>query len=107
MTDREVQLNSAVTVAPAAVAAPSDGECVIHNLETAATYRLNDVGARIWELLEVGHSPADIVTALSTEYHLPDGVASDQIACDVLNTIGDLHRYGLLVVAEPDDRPSA
>jgi hypothetical protein len=110
MSDREsdiaaqpvIHLSSVISVAPIAVAAPNDVDCVVHNLQTGATYRLNDVGARIWELLETGLDPAGIVSTLRAEYRLPDGVAADQIENDVLTVIADLYRYGLLTVQDTD-----
>jgi hypothetical protein len=99
-TQPTIHLRSVVSVAPVAVAAPSDDDCVVHNLETGTTYRLNDVGARIWELLETGLDPAGVAGAIRTEYRLPDDVPPDQVEHDVLMTITDLHRYGLLVIQD-------
>ena len=96
--------NRVITAAPVAVAAPSDIDCVVHNLETGATYRLNDVGARVWELLEAGHTIADMVAALRAEYQMPDNVPAEQVESDVTKIVADLHQYGLVVPAIPDRR---
>lgn len=93
-----------VIAAPVAVAAPTDVDCVVHNLETGATYRLNDVGARVWELLETGNTIADITTAIRAEYRLPDEVTPQQVVDDITKIVTDLHQYGLVVLSAPDQR---
>jgi hypothetical protein len=95
---------SVVTAAPVAVAAPSDVDCVVHNLETGATYRLNDIGARIWELVEAGTTIRDVTTTLQAEFRLPDDVTLEQVANDVVKVMTDLHQYGLVVFTAPDQR---
>jgi hypothetical protein len=102
-----IDLRGVISPAPVAVAAPSDAECVVHNLETGATYRLNEVGARIWEMLEMGHTVSDIQAQLCTEYELPKGDLSQQIERDVATVLSELHRYGLVTVesTDPSTRP--
>jgi Coenzyme PQQ synthesis protein D (PqqD) len=91
-----IDVNIVVTPAPVAVAVPGESDCVLHNLETAATYRLNDVGARIWELIENSHTVAEIQAQLCADYRMPDDVSAQQVAQDVANVITELHQYGLL-----------
>lgn len=93
-----VDIYAPLCVAPVAVAAPNDTDCIVHNLQTGATYRLNDVGMRIWELLETGSTVADITVALRREYRLPDDIAFEQVEADVQAIVADLRHYGLLVV---------
>jgi hypothetical protein len=103
VTDNETAIepidpHRVITVAPVAVAAPGTEDCVVHNLETGATYRLNDVGAKVWELLEATSTIADITSAIRTEYRLPDDVTPQQVLDDVTKVIGDLHQYGLVIL---------
>lgn len=93
-----IDLRGVVQPAPVAVAVPGDLDCVLHNLQTGVTYRLNDVGARIWELVETGHTVADIQAQLTNEYHLPDGVSTEQVKRDVATIVTELHTYGLVTV---------
>ena len=92
-----IDLHGVVSPAPVAVAVPGDGDCVVHNLQTGATYRLNEVGARIWDLLEMGHTVAAIQAQLCTEYQLPEGTSPEQIRGDVTKVLTELHEYGLIV----------
>jgi hypothetical protein len=90
--------HASISIAPTAVATPTDTECLVHNLETGTTYRLNDVGTRIWELLETGSTIADTTAVIRSEYRVPDDISSDQIAADITAIVTDLHRYGLVHV---------
>ena len=96
-----IDARAVVTAAPVAVAAPNDVDCVVHNLETGATYRLNDVGARVWELVEQSSTITEIATAIRTEYRLPDDVTPQEVADDVTRIVADLHQYGLVVLDIP------
>jgi hypothetical protein len=97
-----IEPQSVITIAPSAVGAPSETDCVVHNLQTGATYRLNDIGARIWEWMESDrHTVGDIVARLQTEYRLPEGVTSQQIEKDVIAIAQDLHQFGLIVLDPP------
>jgi hypothetical protein len=93
-----IDLHGIITPAPVAVAVPGDAECVVHNLQTGETYRLDEVGAKIWELLEMGRSAADIQAQLCAEYRLPEGVSPRQVESDVALILTQLHEYGLLTV---------
>jgi hypothetical protein len=99
---RSIDRQCVMTVSPVAVAAPTDLDCVVHNLETGATYRLNDVGARVWELLEIGGTVDDIATTIRAEYGLPDEVTAEQVADDISKVVADLHQYGLVVPSTVD-----
>ena len=56
--------------------------------------RLDDVGARIWELCDGGRAVADIVALLCEEFDAPEAV----VQADVLEFIDDLRRDWLLVL---------
>ena len=57
-----------------------------------AIYTLNDVGARVWGLLETPQSLQDIVAVLSDEYDAPD----DAITRDVVELLDELRAAGLV-----------
>jgi Coenzyme PQQ synthesis protein D (PqqD) len=97
-TAQPVDPSDYITVSAVAVGAPGDADCVVHNLETNETYRLNDIGARIWELLESGSTIATLAGVLRDEYRLPDDLQPEQVQLDVAAVVADLHQKGLLVV---------
>lgn len=56
------------------------------------TYVLNEVGSRIWELLDERRPVDKIVEAICAEYE----VARDQAACDIGELLGSLETAGLI-----------
>jgi hypothetical protein len=91
-------LDGVIAIPSHTVAAPTDIDVVVHNLQNGANYRLNDVGARIWELLESGNTIRSIGDSLIAEYRLPEDLTADSVRDDVLAVVGELHRYGLITV---------
>ncbi len=58
-------------------------------------YNMNEVGARIWELLDGGHDPAAIANALATEYD----VDRHQAETDVIDFLTQLESVGAVTSA--------
>jgi hypothetical protein len=98
-TQSTLDLDSSVTVSAYAVAAPGDTDTVVHNLQTRQNYRLNDIGTRIWELLEGGVTVRSIVATIEAEYAMPDTVGPEQVQTDVLSVVTALSEYGLVEMA--------
>jgi hypothetical protein len=75
-----------------------DGEAVLLDLGSGTYFGLNEVGTRIWQLVDAGHEVPAIIDALAAEY------ASDRgtIAADVARLLDELHSRRLIVV---DDGP--
>jgi Coenzyme PQQ synthesis protein D (PqqD) len=69
-----------------------DGELVVTSLSMGGFLRLDDVGRRIWRLLEEGKGLDDVVEALTREFDV------DTAACrtDVEAFFDDLAERGLL-----------
>ena len=69
-----------------------DGELVVTSLSMGGFLRLDDVGRKIWTLLEQGQSLDSIVTALTGDFDV------DTAACrgDVEAFLDDLAERGLL-----------
>ncbi len=60
--------------------------------DLGAIYSLNEVGSRIWQLIE-GATPVDRITAsIGEEYDVP----AEQAAADVAAFLGDLEAIGLV-----------
>jgi hypothetical protein len=69
-----------------------DGEAVLLDLGTGTYFGLNGVGTRIWQLIDHGHEPADIINVLAAEYD----AATPTIAADVERLIGELKARRLI-----------
>lgn len=78
-----------------------DGEAVLLDLASGTYFGLNEVGTRVWQLIEEGQDASAIVDLLANEY------AADRvtIAADVARLIDELQSRRLLVPGGADDRP--
>ena len=63
-----------------------NGETVLLDLEGESYFGLNEVGTRIWQLLQSEHSVAGMLDTLSGEYD----VSRDQLEGDVSDLLGKL-----------------
>lgn len=84
-------------VIPASVVSGHDGnDTVVHDMITQNSYRLNDLGTRVWELIDDGKTLDAIVDVIASEYALPDGSTPSQIRDDVVALLLELAHHGLL-----------
>ncbi len=74
-----------------------DDDLVMIDLEGGEYYALDAVGARMWDLLMSGKTPADVGAALSAEYE----AGEDEILRDCTTLVNELLERGLLVVRFP------
>ncbi len=93
----EVSLRSAITISPDVVFRQLDDEAVLLNLESGVYFGLNDVGARIWQLIERGQDQggatlSDIAAALAGEF----AASPAEIEGDLLELIRQLLGAGLV-----------
>ena len=72
------------------------GETVLLNLEGESYFALNEVGTRIWQLLQSGCPVADILDILAGEYE----VSREQLEDDVGNLLKKLFDAGLIRQAD-------
>jgi len=70
-------------------------EQVILDLEGGVYYGLNDVGARIWELVQEPVRVEEIVAEIRKEYD----VTEEQCAADVKELLAELEEYGLVRIS--------
>ena len=89
-----VSLTSRVSVHPDAVFRELDGEGVLLNLTSGLYFGLNEVGTRIWRLIEEDGEIQRIVTALAEEYDAP----TDRLREDLISLILQLRDKGLVHV---------
>jgi hypothetical protein len=74
------------------VARELDGELVVTSLSMGGFLRLDDVGRRIWTLLEEGNDMDGVIAALTREFD----VESAACRADVETFFDDLAERGLL-----------
>jgi len=72
------------------------GEAVVLNLETGKYYGLDEVGARMWTLLNEKKQVKEVYHALVKEFE----VSTDQLEHDLLSLVNQLANNGLLQVDE-------
>ena len=71
-----------------------DGESVILDLEEGIYYGLDEVGTRIWELLQEPTEVLDVIDTLTKEYD----VTRDKCTSDTLHLLEDLQEHNLIDV---------
>lgn len=72
-----------------------DGEKVMMDLEKGKYYMINEVGSRIWDIINRPIKVNDIIEALLSEYH----VEVDECKETVLEFLGELRNDGLIEVS--------
>jgi hypothetical protein len=70
-----------------------DGEAVLLDLGSGTYFGLNEVGTRIWQMIEAGDDEPAIVSTLAAEY----AAERAAIAADVERLIGELRSRRLIV----------
>jgi hypothetical protein len=90
-------LTSVLSRAGDVTTAEVDDELVMMRLASDAYFGLDDIGTRIWQLLEQPATAADLCRRLQGEYD----VAPEQCERDVLRFLHDLHARGLVNAAGP------
>lgn len=69
-----------------------DGEAVLLSLDEGCYYGLDELGTRIWKLLDQDLDNEQVVAAIVEEYD----VAPDQARRDLDRFLGDLEQSGLI-----------
>lgn len=90
----EAFLKTKLTVAKDQVASDLDSETVILHVKTGNYYGLNEVGTRIWGLLQGGTTVPSIRETILNEYD----VARETFERDLQSILSDLHEKGLIEV---------
>lgn len=81
---------------PAMVTSNIDGEVVMMSVENGEYYGLDEIGTRIWDLLENSLSVSELVDKLTEEFE----VEKDDCTRDTLEFLNDLLARNLLVVEQ-------
>ena len=76
-----------------------DGAVVMMDVDEGRYFELDEIGGRIWALIESGASVATICEALLTEYE----VAADVCQRDVLEFVAEARDLGVIRIPATDD----
>ena len=98
-----ISLTTVVARNEAIVFTEIDDIIVMMDVDEGRYYELDEIGARIWALLESGASVAAICDALLKEYEV------DREDChrDVLDFVAEAHRRGLIRIPPISDEAKA
>jgi coenzyme PQQ synthesis protein D (PqqD) len=94
MDSNGLTLDNAVKIDDEVVFRVLDGEAVILNLKKGIYFGLNEVGTRVWQLIQEEKPLREIFETLKGEYE----VAPEQLECDLLGIVGRLAAKGLVRV---------
>lgn len=90
--DTQVQLNNIISRNPEIDATDLDGEVVMMNMEKGQYFMMNEVGSRIWEIIEEPMKISELIDALLGEFD----VERDECENAVMEFLNDLS-YGDLI----------
>lgn len=76
-----------------------EGEAVILNLESGVYFGLNEVGARIWALIQQYGSLRKVFEAMRQEY----AIAPQALESDLLQLVEQLNARGLVNLTQPQE----
>lgn len=94
----QITEDTTFVTASSAISTDLEGEAVILDTDASEYYSLNEVGTRIWTLLQEPRTLDEIVDALLEKY----SVDRDQCEEDVRELLGQMMEKDLLEV-RPDD----
>jgi len=94
--DGAIATSSVVVATKDQVSSDLAGEAIVLSLRTAMYYGLDQVGARIWELVREPRRVADIRDAIASEYD----VELERCERDVLDLLRQLATEGLIEVRD-------
>jgi hypothetical protein len=86
--------NSTVVASKGPVSSELAGEIVILDLKSGTYYGLNEVGARIWELIQEPRTVGQIRNVIVTEYD----VGTDQCEQDIVLLLQEMVAKGLVEI---------
>ena len=92
--DREIAESSIVVAASDQISSDLGGEAVILNMKTGIYHGLNEIGARVWDLIEQPKTVKEVKQALLEEYEVEAEVCTD----DLFSLLNNLKTAGLIKV---------
>ena len=101
MAKTPITVSSEVVASKNQVATQLGSEVVILGVEVGKYFGLNEVGAKVWSLLQTPTRVSAICAAVVAEYDVDPG----ECERDVLELLGELESKGLIDVASPLGAP--
>jgi len=77
-----------------------EGEAIMLNLDSGVYFGLNEVGTRMWALIQEHGSLRKVFEVMQREYD----VTPQTLESDLLRIVGELRAKGLVSVSERDER---
>jgi hypothetical protein len=91
----EINLNSRVRILDDVLFQELQGEAVLLNLRTGVYLGLNQIGTRIWQLLQEDGALSRVLEVMLREYD----VTQEKLSKDLLDLVGQMEKQGLLAEA--------
>ncbi|MBI4445706.1 MAG: PqqD family protein [Acidobacteria bacterium] len=98
MTECQFRDDSCIRIRPRILFNQVEGEAVILNLDSGIYYGLDEVGTRVWKLIENGGTLAAIRNVLVDEYE----VSPTQLWADLVMLLEQMQQKGLVEVSTSD-----
>jgi len=90
----QIQNEQKVSISPEVLFQEVSGEMVLLDLASESYFGLDEIGARIWDLLESGSSVGEALDVLMGEYE----VERETLEADVWELLGKLVEAGLISI---------
>lgn len=91
----KIQLENAILRNPEIDATDLDGEVVMMNMEKGQYFMMNEVGSRIWEIIEEPIKVSELIDALLSEFE----VEREECENTVMEFLDDLNHGDLIKVS--------
>lgn len=88
MKKKSITANTVISRTEEVVASDIDGETVMMSIQNGKYYGLDDIGSRIWELMENPIKVSDLVDTLLARYEV-DRESCERDVLKFLNELGD------------------
>jgi hypothetical protein len=75
-----------------------EGEAVLLDLVSGIYFGLNEVGTRIWQMLDEGCDVSRVIDVIASEYDAD----RSEVEKDLRALLGELHKRGLVIDGAPD-----
>ena len=95
-----MNLNQAITISSEVMSQEVSGETVLLDLKSESYFGLDEVGTRIWQLMQEKGDLQAVFETLLEEYD----VEADQLNTDLSELLGELEEAGLVVLEPTKDQ---
>lgn len=91
---KEIKMDSVINKNESIDDTDLDGEKVMMNLDKGQYFMMNEVGSRIWDIIEKPMTPKEIVQALLNEYEVEEATCEET----VMEFLNELNKAELVQV---------